>query len=289
MLSVSVRANRAVIFFCAVAIAAAAVVFAAHASLARAAAAPAEGIRLPIIMYHSMLKEQKRLGRYVVSPAEFENDLRLLKAKGYHTVTVQDLVDYVRTGRALPEKPVMLTFDDGYYNNYTYAYPLAKKYGAKIVIAPIGYYTDLFSAKDADHPNYSHLTWEEISEMMSSGLVEFQNHSYNLHGSGRRLGAQKRRGESKQAYAALLENDAGKMQSEMEEHTGYRPAAFIYPFGAASGDSDSILRGMGFQATFLCTEKVNRITRDPRCLYSLGRFLRPSGVSSEIFLRKIES
>lgn len=287
MLSVSFRVNRVVLFICAAAAAAAAVFFAAEHSFAAQATVQEEGIRLPVIMYHSMLKEQKRLGRYVVSPTEFESDLRYLQSKGYRSVTVQDLADYVSTGRPLPAKPVMLTFDDGYYNNYTYAYPLAKKYGAKIVIAPIGYYTDLFSEKDADHPNYSHLTWDEISEMMSSGLVEFQNHSYNLHSSGGRLGAQKRRGESEQAYVAFLGKDVEKMQAAMEEHTGYRPIGFVYPFGASSPDSDAILRSMGFQATFICTEKMNCITRDPRCLFSLGRFLRPSGTSSEAYFRKI--
>lgn len=284
---VSVRVNRMMLFLGAAAAVLLTAVFCAANSAAAHTSAPTDGIKLPVVMYHSMLKEQKRLGKYVVSPAAFENDLRCLQANGYSTVTVQDLVDYVRTQRPLPEKPVMLTFDDGYYNNYTYAYPLAKKYGAKIVIAPIGYYTDLFSKGDADHPNYSHLTWDEISEMMSSGLVEFQNHSYNLHETSPRLGAQKLRWESEASYAALLRSDVGRMQEEMEENTGCSPIAFVYPFGASSKESDPILKQMGFQATFTCTEKINVITKDPECLYSLGRFLRPSGIGSEAYFRKI--
>ena len=280
------RINRAVLFICAAVIMSAAVFQVVNASAVHTAV-PADGVRLPIIMYHSMLKEQKRLGKYVVSPVTFEGDLQYLREHGYRTVTVQDLADYVHTRRPLPEKPVMLTFDDGYYNNYTYAYPLAKKYGAKLVIAPVGYYTDLFSQQDADHPNYSHLTWGEISEMMSSGLVEFQNHSYNLHGTAGRLGAKKLRWESQEAYTALLWNDVGKMQKEMKENTGYSPIAFVYPYGASSKESDPILKQMGFQATFLCTEKINIITKDPTCLYSLGRFLRPSGICSRTYFQKI--
>lgn len=284
----SFRVSRTVLAVCAVAavLACTAAAFAVNASAVHTEIPP-NSIRLPIIMYHSMLKEQKRLGKYVVSPSEFEGDLRYLKANGYQTVNVQDLINYVQSGISLPAKPVMLTFDDGYFNNYTYAYPLAKKYGAKLVIAPIGYYTDLFTEKDADHPNYSHLTWGEITEMMSSGLVEFQNHSYNLHSTKGRIGAQQRRGESLQAYTVLLQNDVGKLQAEMEENTGFKPTAFVYPFGATSNCSDSILRKMGFQATFICLEKPNYITRDPDCLYSLGRFLRPSGISSEAYFRKI--
>lgn len=283
---VSFRVNRVVVALCAIAAASLAILSASNVSAAHTDV-PSDGVKLPIIMYHSMLKEQKRLGKYVVSPDTFESDLRYLQANGYCSVTVQDLIDYVHTQKPLPEKPVMLTFDDGYYNNYTYAYPLAKKYGTKLVIAPVGYYTDLFSKQDADHPNYSYLTWGEISEMMSSGLVEFQNHSYNLHGTCGRLGVQKRWWESSTAYAALLQSDVGKMQAEMKENTGYLPIAFVYPYGASSKESDLILKQMGFQATFLCTEKINVITKDPECLYSLGRFLRPSGISSEVYFRKI--
>ena len=72
----------------------------------------------------------------MLSPAQFESDLKYLKENGYHTVVVQDLIDYVEKGVPLPEKPVMLTFDDGYYNNYYYAFPLLEEYDAKIVISP---------------------------------------------------------------------------------------------------------------------------------------------------------
>lgn len=290
---VSFRISRTVLAVCtAVAVLiCTGVAFAVNASAVDASAAPTDvpagSIKLPVLMYHSMLKEQKRLGKYVISPDEFEGDLHYLKENGYQTVNVQDLIQYVKIGTPLPAKPIMLTFDDGYYNNYTYAYPLAKKYGAKIIIAPVGSYTDQFSKKDSGHPSYSYLTWDQITEMMSSGIVEFQNHSYNLHTTKGRLGAQKCWGEDFQAYKDILQNDVGKMQTEMELNTGFRPTAFVYPFGAVSDCSDSILREMGFQATFTCLEKMNYITRDPDCLFSLGRFLRPSGISSEAYFRKI--
>ena len=274
---------------CAAAAATAAICF------CRPAAAPAGEIlsaaggevKVPVIMYHSILKEQKRQGKYVLSPGTLESDIQYLRGRGYKTISVAELVSHVSYGTPLPAKPVMLTFDDGYYNNYLYAFPIAKEYNAKMVIAPVGYYTDLFTKSDADHANYSHLTWPEISEMMASGLVEFQNHSYNLHALGARKGASRKRGESVDAYAAVLQKDVGRMQSEMQDKTGYTPIAFVYPYGASSPVSDQILKKMGFRATFLCTEKINVITRDPECLYSLGRFLRPSGISSGAYFRKI--
>ena len=94
-----------------------------------------EGVEVPVVMYHSVLKDEKYHGKYVISPAEFENDLQYLEAHGYTTILIQDLINYTKGGE-LPEKPVLLTFDDGYYNNYLYAFELAKQYQCKFVISP---------------------------------------------------------------------------------------------------------------------------------------------------------
>lgn len=257
-------------------------------ALRQAHAAQTEGVKLPIIMYHSMLKEQGRQGQYVISPDTFESDLKYLKEHGYTSVTMQELIDYVKNGAPLPEKPIVLSFDDGYYNNYVYAYPLAKQYGFKIVISPIGYYTDQYSKVDDNHANYSHLTWEQINEMMASGYVEFQNHTYNLHGTQKRMGAKKLKGESDEHYAKLLEDDLQTMQREMQENTGYTPTTFVYPFGAISNASIPIIKDLGFQATLTCEEKMNTITKDPECLFGLGRYLRPAGKGSEAYFQKIK-
>ena len=86
-----------------------------------------EYVKVPIVMYHSVLKDKKMDGKYVVSPTEFENDLIYLEEHGYTTIFLQELVDYVYTGAALPEKPVVITFDDGYLNNLTYVLPILQK------------------------------------------------------------------------------------------------------------------------------------------------------------------
>lgn len=249
---------------------------------AQTEAAEKEGITLPIIMYHSLLKEEKRQGQFVISPDQFEKDLQYLTGRGYTTVVIQDLIDYVRDGVPLPDKPVMLTFDDGYYNNYLYAYPLLQKYRCKMVLAPIGRYTDQYSESDDSHANYSQATWTQLKEMIDSGLVEVQNHSYDMHDNGKkRKGAKKVSGESVEQYEQALTKDVQKMQDAMTKNTGFTPTAFVYPFGAISKESLPILKKMGFQATLTCAGKLNTITRDPECLYGLGRFLRPSGVSSD--------
>ncbi|MFU0833132.1 MAG: Polysaccharide deacetylase [Oscillospiraceae bacterium] len=245
------------------------------------------GVQLPIIMYHSILREPSRNGKYVVSPKTLESDFLWLQENGYQPVVVKDLLNYVDHQVPLPEKPIMITFDDGFYNNYYYAYPLAQKYHMKIVISPVGYYTDLYTNGDADHPNYSYLTWGEIREMINSGMVEIQNHSYHLHETRPRCGAQKMKSESVSDYQALLRQDLETMQKKMLDHTGYSPTAFVYPFGAVSEESIPVLKEIGFRASLNCMMKMNYITQDPDCLFGLGRYIRPAGMSSYSYFHKI--
>lgn len=246
-----------------------------------------ETVAVPIIMYHGILKDTARLGKYVISPEVFEEDLKYLISHGYTTVVVQDLIDYVDRGVPLPEKPIMLTFDDGYYNNYLYAYPLLRKYNCRAVISVIGYYSQRFSENTDMNPYYAHLNWAQIRELSESGMVEIQNHSYNLHKNSGNIGAKKISGESVSDYTVRLSDDVKKLQSLLEEHSGVIPTAFTYPFGAVSDASVPILKESGFRASLSCEEKVNKITRNPDCLYRLYRFLRPYGKSSGDYFRKI--
>ena len=77
------------------------------------------------------------------------------------------------------------------------------------------------------------------------------------------------------------------MLREVREETGYTPTAFVYPFGAVSSESLPILKELGFQATLICESHINAITRDPECLYGLGRYRRPAKTGSEAFFKKI--
>lgn len=256
------------------------------AAVITVSATSAEGVEIPVVMYHSILKDEARHGKYVISPAEFESDLAYLKDHGYTTILMSDLIAYTQ-GAELPEKPVLLTFDDGYYNNYLYAFESAKKYQSKFVLSPIGFYADQYSDTPDENAYYSHATWDELKEMVDSGLVEVQNHSYNLHKSdGGRLGVKKASGETEQQYETMLTQDLMKAQEEIEQHVGIRPSTFVYPFGAVSKGTPAIVKKLGFSATLSCEERISRITRDPESLYDLGRYLRVSGGTSQAFFEK---
>ena len=169
-----------------------------------------ESVTLPIIMYHSILKDSARQGKYVVSPEVLASDLDALRERGYETVTVEDLVAYTQSGAPLPKKPVMLTFDDGYYNNYVYACPLLRQRGMRAVVSIIGSQTALFTENGEENAYWSHLRAERLRE--TEDVFEVQNHSWNLHEYGERRGCLRRRGEDESRYADLLREDTEQTQ-----------------------------------------------------------------------------
>lgn len=235
---------------------------------------------VPILMYHEV--KLTKAGKDVITPYEFESDLKYLKSNGYKTVTMSDLISYVYVGRPLPEKPVVLSFDDGYLNNYVYVFPLLKKYHMKIVLSIIGKNTDDFTYIPDNNIDYSHVTWKQINDMINSGLVEIQNHTYNMHTITKsRFGCAKKSGESQSHYAQVLEDDIGKLQNEIRLFTGYTPSTFTYPYGKVSRDSVPVIKNMGFKASLSCDYGINVISKDPSVLFGLKRICRSHGVTAK--------
>lgn len=245
-------------------------------------------IEVPIIMYHSILKDPSRSNKYTVTPTVLEEDLKYIKDKGYTTVTIADLISYVYDDKPLPEKPIVLTFDDGHYNNYGYLFPLLEKYDMKAVISIVGSYTDKFTKTDEANLNYSYLRWKDIKELMDTGRIEFQNHTYNLHSNtGKRIGTKKIKGETDEHYKNVLEEDILKLQQEFKENTNYIPQCFTYPFGGISNASLDIIKELGFKASLSCEQGINKLTKNPNSLYLLKRYNRPSYISTYNFFQKI--
>ena len=260
--------------------------------VAGAAEVEADGtVAVPIIMYHHILKQESRLGDYIISPAEFEADLKYITEAGYTSVTVGQLTDYVQNGTPLPQKPIVISFDDGHRSFYSYAAPLLEKYSQRAVVAIVGDYSEQYSNTDDHNTAYAYMSWEEIAEVSGSGVAEIQNHSYSLHNNtGRRNGTKKLRGESVEEYARVLTEDIVRLQDKLEAVTGIRPAAFVYPFGAISDESTQILRDIGFSAAFDCESKLNRLqVGDTDALMHLHRVNRRHGLSAEEILAKLTS
>lgn len=246
-----------------------------------------ESVELPVIMYHSLLKDPSQAGAYVLSPEVLVRDLDWLQEHGYETVTVADLIAYVEGAGELPEKPVMITFDDGHFNNFVYAAPLLAERGMRAVISVIGIETERFTESGEENAYWSYLSAGRLRELSGSGVFEIQNHSYDLHALAPRRGCLRQTGETAEDYRDLLTEDTERAQRLLIEAGVPTPTCYTYPFGAYSEESEEILRELGFFCTLSCSEGMNTITRDPDSLYLLNRYNRPSGISSGRFFEGI--
>lgn len=250
-------------------------------------------VSVPIIMYHQISTRNDNLGRYILSLSELESDLQYIKEQGFTTVVVADLVKYVSGNGELPQKPIMLTFDDGYETGYTILYPLMKKYNMRAVVSVIGSLTDLYTQIDDHNDRYSYMTWDEIKELSKTSEIEIQNHSYDMHyaESGKRKGISKLKGESDDDYYNALYADVGKMQLLLMKKAQCKATAIAYPFGSYSKETTEICKRLGFECSFTCEERINKITKyNSASLFDLGRYNRPSGeTSSEFFDRVLKS
>lgn len=245
-----------------------------------------EPIRLPVIMYHSIYTDTPT--EYAVSPRQVESDLQWLKSNGYNTVTAEQVIAYTQNRGNLPENPVMITLDDGFYNNLSVLVPLLEKYDMTAVVSVVGSYIDNDAIKDPHNPKYSYLTWEDIEELVKSGRVEIGNHTYGMHSLyDGRIGCSINKGESEEEYRNALAEDIQRLQGEIRENIGFYPVVFTYPFGSVSRESLPVIRDSGFLMTLTCREQENYITRDPQCLYGIGRYNRSGLYSTEEYMAKI--
>ena len=142
--------------------------------------AETEKVKLCILMYHGFTDGDKE-STYVINAKGLDDDITFLKEKGFSFVGIKDLIDYCDYGTPLPEKCVMLTFDDGYLNNYLYAYPIILKHNVKVTLSPIASCTDYQTSHADNNPASAHMTWSQLKEMSDSGLFDIQNHSYDMH------------------------------------------------------------------------------------------------------------
>ncbi len=165
-----------------------------------------EGIRLPILMYHAVGDEPWGISSLFVRPSELEKQLIYLRDNGYTTVTFEDVgrLDEI-------EKPVMLTFDDGYEDNYSQLLPLLKKYNAKATVFVIT------GSIGTTH----YMNEAQIKEMSDSGLVSIQSHTVT-HPFLSDLGEE-----------ALVDELLGSKKT-LAKITGKEPFVICYPTGKSS-------------------------------------------------------
>jgi len=150
---------------------------------------------VPVLMYHHINNHKGDM--VTVTPEIFERQMRYLHKSGYKTLKPGELLSYIKGDLFLKEKAVLITFDDGWLDNYIYAYPVLKKYGINAAIfIVVRWIEEAADRKPSDYANIpAHeesvslikrdqaskvvLNWDLIREMLDSGLVEFHSHTQN--------------------------------------------------------------------------------------------------------------
>jgi peptidoglycan/xylan/chitin deacetylase (PgdA/CDA1 family) len=208
------------------------------------------------------------LGRgYSKTPEVFRQQMQELKDAGFHTVFYSQLIDYVENGTPLPDKPIVISIDDGYATNYEYVFPILQELDMKAEIALIG--------GAVQYANWG-LKWPQVQEMAESGLVTFQAHTFLMHedktASGGRLGVLKYEGETWREYVETLGSDTVKILDLIEEKTGARPVTFTYPRGKWNTLAEALVTSLGCKVSVTTKDGVATVTQgDPSSLHLMDR------------------
>jgi|GEM_PF-2993334 len=185
-------------------------------------------VTVPILMYHYVSELPLDADRYrvnlTVEPVDFIDQLRYLRDAGFHTITLNDLYLNLTQDYPLPDKPVVLTFDDGYRDAYDIVFPALLEFGFN------GTFFILATPAHFESPQY--LTWAQMAEMAEAGM-EIQSHGRDhVDLSG-------------QSYDYLVYQTVG-VQEAILYHTGRAPRYFCYPSGRYDDDVIAVLKSAGY-------------------------------------------
>ena len=171
---------------------------------------------LYVLMYHSVAPDGTECNAWTVTESTFRAHMQYIADQGYTVVAPSDLV----SGALLPEKGVMITFDDGYADNVTAALPILADFEYKAVVA-------LITSCMVDDGSFW-MNWEMCRQAVESGFLELGVHTHATH---KYPGIQRREGESQEEYEARLFPDLETAIALIEEYTGTTPLHFAYPQG----------------------------------------------------------
>ncbi len=227
---------------------------------------------LPILMYHNINDNYDYSNRSnEMSSVEFEDQLRALKKNNYNTITFQDYLDYRNGHKDLPENPVIITFDDGYLNNYTTAYPLLKKYGMKATIFIITGRVNL-----NDSVVYPHFSWEQAKEMEDSGVISIESHT-NYHNKLTDIS------DSSLVY------ELRKSRYLIKKHLNKEATVLAYPYGSHNDRVVDFAVKAGYTtAVIISQDDFPGVNTNNQNIYRLKRITAAGGTSGDELIEIIE-
>lgn len=224
---------------------------------------------LTVIGYHEVTDDKDALiPQYSVTTAHFEEQVRYLQKNGFHFISVDQLLKAHQGKISLPEKPVLLTVDDGYENFYQNVYPFVKANKVPVVLAVVGSWLEpkpnqMVNFGDEEIARNKILTWAQLKEMSQSGYVEIASHSYNLHrgiignpqgnsepaATTRFYDAKTKTYEGDGAYAKRIYDDLKKNNDLIKAHGIPSPRVMVWPYGRYNLETVRIAKELGMPIT----------------------------------------
>ncbi|MCM8765646.1 MAG: polysaccharide deacetylase family protein [Candidatus Omnitrophica bacterium] len=215
---------------------------------------------IPVLLYHSISYNDNLLS---VKPENFKKQMAYLNKHNFKVITLEELVEGMKERNKFPRKTVAITFDDGYKDNFTYAYPVLKEYAFPAIIF-------LITGKTGNDKEY--LNWDEVREMVKSGIIDFGGHTRS------------------HTYLPSLQNNQAKLWEEIygckediEKSLGITVKFFAYPVGGFSEKIKELVKKAGYKAGL--TTNRGKDLRNLKDIYEINRI---SVRNDNLFVFKIK-
>jgi peptidoglycan/xylan/chitin deacetylase (PgdA/CDA1 family) len=212
----------------------------------------AKAAKIPIIMYHDITAVKDV--DWDVTPEELEKHFQTLQEGGYTPITMDRMVNHLRTGAQLPEKPVLLTFDDNYIGQYKYAFPLLQKYSYPAVWSVHTKFVGTAGKKPK-------ATWDQLREMQKSGLITVASHTVNHL-------------NMKNLSNAEIEREVLESKKVLEKELGIAIDYFTYPEGDFTERAKDKVKDVGYKAALSMSldPRQERSANESEDLLTIMRF-----------------
>lgn len=231
---------------------------------------------LTVLSYHEVTAAADALvPAYAVTPTNFVRQMDWLRNRGYRFVSLSEVIAATEGRRPLPDKAVLITFDDGYQSVYVNAWPILRMMKIPAVIAVVGSWLEEKGTVNFDGksiPRSQLLSWDELREMHESGLVEIGSHSFDLHHgvqanpqgnrepatTARRYLPDRQRYEDEAAYRQRLFNDLKHNNDLIRSYTGATPRVIAWPYGRYNAPAREIAERLGLRVGLTLDDGANR-------------------------------
>jgi len=220
---------------------------------------------VPVLNYHQF-SSKKSSNKISVSEETFNRQMAYLKENGYNVITLAQFYDFIDYRRRPPPKSVLITIDDGWKTTKTIAYPILKKYG---FTAALFVYTDLIKSR----PSSVTLSWDDLREMVSSGVIELESHTVT-HADLTKLSEEQ------------LRRELTESQRIIKEKTGIKSAFLAYPYGNFNDRVMETMKETGYKAGFTVIRGSNAFFFNN---YSLNRSMVFNSEKIEEFTKLLET